>query len=178
MHQQTSTDYPRIGLFLDGKWIFDRSPSSNVINPSTEAVLAPVPKATDADLQQALASSARAFLGWRDTAPQERVRVIGKAVALMRERRDRIARVLTLENGKPLSHALAEIDRSLNFYEWEMGQAVRAYGTIVPGPVQMQKFVMRQAIGPVFAATPEIITTPSHLMSGWFASKAPMRDVP
>jgi succinate-semialdehyde dehydrogenase/glutarate-semialdehyde dehydrogenase len=116
MQQQTSTEYPRIGLFLDGKWIFERSPNSTVINPSTEAVLASVPKATDADLQQALASSARAFLAWRDTAPQERVRVIGRAVQLMRERREKIARVLTLENGKPLSHALAEIDRSLNFY--------------------------------------------------------------
>jgi succinate-semialdehyde dehydrogenase/glutarate-semialdehyde dehydrogenase len=154
MQRQTSTEYPRIGLFLDGKWIFERSPNSTVINPSTEAVLASVPKATDADLQQALASSARAFLAWRDTAPQERVRVIGRAVQLMRERREKIARVLTLENGKPLSHALAEIDRSLNFYEWEMGQAVRSYGTIVPGPAQMQKLVMRQPIGPVFAATP------------------------
>ncbi|MDR6858749.1 NAD-dependent succinate-semialdehyde dehydrogenase [Variovorax guangxiensis] len=147
-------DYPRVGLFIDGNWIHDRPTLGEVINPSTEAVLGKVPQATDADLQRALGAAARGYLTWRDTPPKERVRVIAGAVALLHKRKDFIAKVLTLENGKPISHAHAEIDRSLNFYEWEMGQAVRAYGCIVPSAPQMQKLVMRQPIGPVFAATP------------------------
>ncbi|WP_198084595.1 NAD-dependent succinate-semialdehyde dehydrogenase [Variovorax sp. E3] len=147
-------EYPRIGLFLDGEWVYDRADAGVVVNPSTEEVLATVPKATDSDLQRALGAAARGFLIWRDTAPTERVRVMQRALHLLRERKESIARILTLEHGKPLSHARAEIERSLNFYEWEMGQALRAYGAIVPSAPQMQKMVTRQPIGPVFAATP------------------------
>lgn len=147
-------DYPKIGLFLNGEWVYDRDPYTYVINPSNESKLAPVPKATDADLQRALSAAERGFRVWRDTPPQQRVAIIQKAVKLARERIDAIATVLSLENGKPFEHARAEIDRSMNFYEWEMGQALRAYGTIVPGASQMQKFVIKQPIGPVFAVTP------------------------
>jgi succinate-semialdehyde dehydrogenase/glutarate-semialdehyde dehydrogenase len=152
--QSDIREYPRIGLFLDGEWIHDRPSFGNVVNPSNEAVIGSVPRATEADLQRAISAAARGFRVWRDTPPQERVRIIGRAVSLMRARKDSIARILTLENGKPLPQAMAEIERSLNFYEWEMGQAVRAYGTIVPSAPQMQKLVMRQPIGPVFAVTP------------------------
>jgi succinate-semialdehyde dehydrogenase/glutarate-semialdehyde dehydrogenase len=146
--------YPRIGLFIDGQWSYDREEWSQVINPSTEATLGPVPRATDDDLQQALASAARGFAIWRDTPVQERVRIIQKAVALLRERTDAIARVLTLENGKHFADAKAEIERSGNFYEWDMGQSQRAFGTIVPGEPRMQKLLLRQPIGPVLAITP------------------------
>lgn len=152
--KEAATPYPRIGLFIDGQWIYDRDACSHVINPSTEASLGPVPKATDADLQRALDAAARGFAIWRDTPAQERVRIIQKAVTLLRERTDAIARVLTLEMGKHVADARAEIERSGNFYEWDMAQSLRAYGTIVPGEPKMQKFILRQPIGPVFAITP------------------------
>ncbi len=149
-----SSEYPRIGLFIDGKWIYDRAPCSNVVNPSTEEVLGTVPKATGDDLSRALSSAARGFLAWRDTPAQERVRVIQRAVKLLRDRTAAIARVLTLEHGKHVEDAIAEIERCGNFYEWDAGQSLRAFGTIVPGEPQMQKFVIRQPIGPVVAITP------------------------
>lgn len=147
-------EYPKIGLFIDGQWIYDREPCAYVVNPSSEEVLGPVPKATDDDLSRALSSAARGFLTWRDTPPQERVRVIQRAVKLLRERTDAIAQVLTLEHGKNVAAARAEIERAGNFYEWDMGQSLRAFGLIVPGEPQMQKFVIKQPIGPVFAITP------------------------
>src|SRR5689334_20790238 len=123
--------YPRIGLFIDGQWIFDRESAIEVINPSDETVLAKVPKATAEDLQCALSAAARGFLAWRDTPPKERVRIIQKATALMRERLDFIAQTITLENGKLFAHARAEADRSLNFFEWNAAQSLRDYGLIV-----------------------------------------------
>lgn len=146
--------YPRIGLYIDGEWIYDRAACAEVRNPSTENVLAPVPKATDADLARALAAAAKGFALWRDTAPQERVRVILKAVALLRERTADIAQILTLENGKSVADARAEIERCGNFYEWDAAQSLRMFGLIVPGEPQMQKFILRQPIGPVVAFTP------------------------
>ena len=146
--------YPRIGLFIDGEWIYDREYVTDVINPSDETVLAQVPKANPVDLQRALSAAARGFLAWRDTPPVERARIIQKATALMRERLDVIAQTITLENGKLFAHAYAEADRSLNFFEWNAAQSLRDYGLIVPGEPQMQKFVLRQPIGPVAAFTP------------------------
>ncbi len=150
----TDATYPSIGLFIDGQWIHDREPWTHVINPSNEARLAPVPRASDADLQRALKAAERGFITWRDTPAQERVRIIRKAVDLLRERTDAIARVLTLENGKHLADARAEIERSGNFFEWDMAQSLRSFGLLVPGEAGMQKFILRQPIGPVLAVTP------------------------
>jgi succinate-semialdehyde dehydrogenase/glutarate-semialdehyde dehydrogenase len=146
--------YPKIGLFIGGKWIYDREPWLEVRNPSTENVLAPVPKATEDDLANALQAAARGFALWRDTAPHERAGIILKAVGLLRERTDDIAKILTLENGKHLADARAEIERCGNFYEWDAAQSLRTFGLIVPGEPRMQKFILRQPIGPVVAFTP------------------------
>ena len=64
--------YPRIGLLIDGEWIYDRPTLSNVENPSTEAILGTVPRASAADLTAALESSARGFEVWRKTLPSAR----------------------------------------------------------------------------------------------------------
>lgn len=151
---QDSPCYPRIGLFINGEWIHDVSSVSKVINPATEEVLAHVPKADGAVLQRALEAAARGFVAWRDTPPQTRIRTMQGAVSLMRERAEAIAIVLTLENGKPLAQARAEVERSLSFYDWEIGQAARAYGIIVPSAPHMQKLILRQPVGPVYAVTP------------------------
>ncbi|MGF6549470.1 NAD-dependent succinate-semialdehyde dehydrogenase [Paraburkholderia youngii] len=147
-------EYPHIGLYIDGEWIYDRQTATEVRNPSTEEILGPVPKATPDDLARALKAASRGFLAWRDTPPQQRVKVIQKATALMRERLHSIATAITLENGKLYSDAYAEADRSLNFFEWNAAQSLRDYGLIVPGEAQMQKFILRQPIGPVAAFTP------------------------
>ncbi|MFM0498428.1 NAD-dependent succinate-semialdehyde dehydrogenase [Paraburkholderia caledonica] len=150
----TRAQYPRVGLYIDGEWIYDREVAVEVRNPATEEVLGKVPKATSDDLARALDAAARGFLAWRDTPPQQRVKVIQKATALMRERLDLIATTITLENGKLYSNSYAEADRSLNFFEWNAAQSLRDYGLIVPGESQMQKFILRQPIGPVAAFTP------------------------
>lgn len=146
--------YPAIGLYIGGNWIHDREPWTEVRNPSTENVLGTVPKATAEDLDRALRCADAGFRVWRDTPPVERVKIILKAVALMRQRMREIAKVLTLENGKTLAAAEAEIDRCGNFYEWDAAQSLRSFGWVVPSERQMQKLILRQPIGPVVAFTP------------------------
>jgi succinate-semialdehyde dehydrogenase/glutarate-semialdehyde dehydrogenase len=146
--------YPHIGLYIGGKWIHDRASWSDVRNPSTETVLGPVPKASAADLQDALQAAHAGFRVWRDTPPARRSTVILTAASLMRKRVKDIAKVLTLEHGKTLVAAAGEIERSCNFYEWEAGQALRSYGWILPSQPQVQKRILRQPIGPVVAFTP------------------------
>jgi len=146
--------YPRIGLFVNGRWIHDRAPCTHVRNPSTEEVLGPVPAATRQDLADALAAAQRGFLVWRDTAPQERVRIIQAAMRLLRERAESVARIITLEHGKPYAQALSEAERAPSFFDWEAGQALRSYGTIMPSGPRMQQMVVRRPVGPVAAFTP------------------------
>ena len=88
--------YPSIGLYIDGKWIYDREAVGQVRNPSTETVLGTAPKATLEDLDRALHAAEAGWRLWRDTPPSERVRIILRAVALLRERANSIAKILTL----------------------------------------------------------------------------------
>src|SRR5437879_3455809 len=92
-----STEYPRIGLFIGGQWIYDRPACTEVRNPSTEASLGPVPGATPEDLGRALDAAQAGFNVWRDTPPQRRAQVLLTACSLLRERAEAIARIITLE---------------------------------------------------------------------------------
>ncbi|WP_223527507.1 NAD-dependent succinate-semialdehyde dehydrogenase [Pseudomonas sp. GL-R-19] len=161
-------DHPRVGLFIDGEWIFDRPSCFEVLDPSTEASLTSVPGATTADLKRVLAAAERGFKIWRDTPPAERNIIISRAIAGVHARSEEIAQIITRENGKLIADARAEVERSASFFDWDMAQALRAYGTIVPGEAQMQKSILRQPIGPVAAFTPWNVplSAPSRKISG------------
>ncbi|MFC6690030.1 aldehyde dehydrogenase family protein [Pseudomonas lini] len=130
--------HPQVGLFIDGEWIFDRPSCFEVRNPSTEAVLTTVPGANSEDLKRVLVAAERGFKVWRATPPVERNLIIARAIAGVRERAEEIAQIITRENGKLIADARAEVERSASFFDWDMAQALRAYGTIVPGEAQMQ----------------------------------------
>jgi succinate-semialdehyde dehydrogenase/glutarate-semialdehyde dehydrogenase len=146
--------FPRIGLCIDGHWIFDRPPCHEVRNPSDESLLGPVPSASPQDLEQALRAARKGFLSWRDTPPQERARLLHRVTALLKERQEEIGRIITLEQGKPFGDARAEVDRASSFLEWDAAECLRTYGTVIPSGPQQQRLVLRQPVGPVAAFTP------------------------
>lgn len=113
------TAYPPIGMYINGKWIYDRKTWRMVRNPSTENDLGPVPAATLDDLDATLNAAEAGFRLWRATSATERARLIRAAVVLIRTRLKDIARITTLENGKTLATSEGEIDRCCNFFEWE-----------------------------------------------------------
>ena len=147
-------NYPRIGMLIDGDWVYGAGGSIEIRNPSDEALIGFAPRATDADLARALDAAQRGFVTWRGTEPHDRVAVILRAVALLRERAEEIARIITLEHGKPLAESRGEVARSIVFFEWNAAEALRIYGTIVPSGPQTQRLLLRQPIGPVAAFTP------------------------
>jgi len=172
MNTDTRLPYPRIGLFIDSDWTFDDASQLVVRNPSDESVLATVPRASADDLERAIASAERGFRKWRDTPVQSRLQTIRKAVELVRSRRNLMASTITLEHGKPLADAQAEVDRATSFFEWDMAEALRTYGTIVPAEPGMQKLIVRQPIGPVAAFTPWNVplSAPARKVSGALAA--------
>lgn len=89
-------------LFIDGDWIeAGNRDTVAVINPATEATIGRLPLATAADLERALSATRSGFDIWRRTVPAERARIMKNAAALMRERAEHIASLMTLEEGKP-----------------------------------------------------------------------------
>jgi len=169
---KTGRSYPRVGLLIDGEWIYDRPACFQVINPSDESELGPVPEAAPEDYDRVLASAERGFDVWRKAPPLERAAVLQRTAALVRERVEEIATTITLEQGKPLYEARGEVLRAATFLDWDSAQLQRAYGRIVPSPAPLRQLVLREPIGPVAAFTPwnVPISAPSRKLSGSLAA--------
>ncbi|PKE27976.1 NAD-dependent succinate-semialdehyde dehydrogenase [Rahnella sp. AA] len=148
--------YDPLYLFINGTNVTagDRDTVA-VINPANGTTLGRLPLATDADLDLALDVARDSFEIWRNTVPAERARIMKNAAALMRERAEHIATLMTLEEGKPLAESRDEVLRAAEYFEWFAEEARRINGRVVPanrpGVLQMVK---KQAIGPVAAFTP------------------------
>ena len=141
-------------LYVGGEWR-RTSVAKPVINPATGESVGTVAGTEPADLDDALATAAAGFRTWSQTLAHERGRRLIDGCRLIRERIDAIARVMTLEQGKPLAEAKGEIATSVDNLEWMAEEATRAYGRIlVPRTPGIQQFVHREPIGPVAAFTP------------------------
>ncbi|RDV01642.1 NAD-dependent succinate-semialdehyde dehydrogenase [Sphingorhabdus pulchriflava] len=144
-----------LALYIDGSWRSGEGRDVHqVLNPATGEVLAELPLATPADLDQALAASAKGFALWRATDVNARAAVLHKTAALIRERAEHIATLLTMEQGKPLAEARTETLSCAAVFEYCAEEAKRAYGRIALRPAGQRALVLKQPIGPVASLTP------------------------
>ena len=105
--------YERFGQFIDGKWQKSQNNETyEVINPATEEILGHASKACREDVEKALLSSESGFKKWRNTTPWERSKVLRNIADKIREKKDVLAKWMTLEVGKPLAEGVAEAGRS------------------------------------------------------------------
>ncbi|MGY3632073.1 NAD-dependent succinate-semialdehyde dehydrogenase [Bradyrhizobium sp. Lot33] len=169
-----AVDYPELRLFVGGRWIgLDARKGEPVYDPATGGVLAELPHATVADLDEALDAAAAGFERWRRTSPVERARVLQHASALMLERRDQIATLITLELGKPIAEAKAEVEQAAGIFSWNAEEGRRAYGRVIPPRTRgAMQFALREPIGPIaaFASWNAPAITPSRKISGALAA--------
>ena len=90
--------YEKFGQFIDGKWQnAEKNETYNVINPAPEEVIGKASKASSADIQKALKSAEKGLEIWKNTTPWERSYKLRKVADLMREKKDVLAKWLTLE---------------------------------------------------------------------------------
>lgn len=148
--------YPSLGFFINGEFInAGNRPTQAVINPATEEVLGQLPLATQADLDDALAAAAAAFKTWKHSSPMERSAILRKAAELARARAPQIGRNLTLDQGKPLSQAIAEIVSCADHCDWHAEECRRIYGRIIPPRrANFRQYVIQEPIGVCAAFTP------------------------
>ncbi|HVS76405.1 MAG TPA: NAD-dependent succinate-semialdehyde dehydrogenase [Steroidobacteraceae bacterium] len=148
-------DYTEPKLYIDGEWLgAGHRRTHRVINPATGGALGEVPLVDAPDLDRALQAADRAFGQWKRSATEERSRVLRGAAQLIRERAERIARLATLEEGKPLREARAEAAMVANLFDFYAEECRRTYGRVLVRPPGARVLVVREPVGPVAAFAP------------------------
>ncbi|MDY7098912.1 MAG: aldehyde dehydrogenase family protein, partial [Pseudomonadota bacterium] len=151
------TAYPTVKMLIGGEWVSDGGDGSMpVANPATEAVIGHAPKASKEQLDAALRAADEAFAVWSKTPGAERHRVLRRAADLLRERAEGIARVVTLEVGKPHAQALGETKGAADLIDFLGEEAKRQGGRLVPvrGSHLLEQRVTQEPIGPAMLFTP------------------------
>ncbi len=143
-------------LYIDGKWRHAASGQTfAVTNPATSEVLAQISAADTDDVREAVNAAASAFGSWSARTAYERAGYLFDAHRLMRERADELARLMTMEQGKPLRTARIEVRYAADFLIWFAEEAKRVYGSTIPSARADQRFlVLHQPVGVVGAVTP------------------------
>ncbi len=143
-------------LYVAGEWRgVDGRETLPVINPATEQLLGKLPIATEADIDDALLAAQSAFESWAQTTAWERDQLLRRAAALIDARRQQLAVILTLENGKPLVDSYAELDRVIEGIVFCAEEGKRAYGRILPPRARyLTQSTVKRPVGPVAALVP------------------------
>ncbi|WP_347559022.1 NAD-dependent succinate-semialdehyde dehydrogenase [Robbsia sp. KACC 23696] len=146
--------YPEVKLYINGEWQRGARDTA-VINPATEAEIGRLALASEKELAEAVRAADQGFKTWRKVPALERSKIMRKAAALLRERAESIAAIMTMEQGKPLAEARVETLSAADTIEWFAEEARRTYGRIIPSrSPQVRNVVLREPVGPVAAFTP------------------------
>src|SRR4051812_30382444 len=161
-----STTPPRIALtdsklfreacYSDGGWVTATSNGSiEVDNPATGEVIGTVPRFGRAETRVAIDAAARAFPAWSRKTAKERAAVMRRWFDLMLAHQEDLARLMTLEQGKPAAESRGEVVYAASFLEWFGEEAKRIYGDTIPAPQADKRIiVIKQPVGVVACITP------------------------
>jgi succinate-semialdehyde dehydrogenase/glutarate-semialdehyde dehydrogenase len=160
--------------YIDGNWRHGSGGHvQQVLDPATGQSNGELVHASTSDVDDAVAAAVAGFSTWRRVPAIERARILRKAADLMRAQREEIGRVITLELGKPLKEAVAEVVTAAEMFEWAAEECRRLYGRSIPargaGILQLAQY---EPIGPVaaFAGWNAPAITPSRKISGALAA--------
>ena len=138
---------------VGGAWV--GTPSLDVLNPATGAVVGRVPDLGAEETRAAIEAADAAFPAWSGLLAKERGAILRRWYDLQREHAEDLARLMTAEQGKPLAEARAEVDYGSAFTEFYSEEAKRVVGEIIPTPRQSGRvLVLKQPVGVVGAITP------------------------
>src|SRR2546429_1045512 len=112
-------------LFIGGEWRDGEAGSFDVLDPSTGSIIASAARASQRDVTAAIDAAANAQEGWAARAPRERGELLRKAFELLIARTDDFAYLVSLEMGKSLTDARAEVAYAAEFFRWYSEEAVR-----------------------------------------------------
>lgn len=144
----------RSDAYIDGKWRAGARRFS-VFNPANQEPIAEVPDLGAAETEEAIEAAHRAFPAWAAKTAKERAQIMRAWFDLMMADLDRLARLISLEGGKPIAEAKGEAAYGASFMEWFGEEAKRAYGRVIPTTTTTRRYVtLKQPIGVCAAVTP------------------------
>ncbi|MEQ8369268.1 MAG: NAD-dependent succinate-semialdehyde dehydrogenase [Alphaproteobacteria bacterium] len=146
----------RSAAYVKGAWIAaDDKATLEVINPATGETLTAVPDMGAVETRRAIEAADAAWPAWRSKTAKERAAVLRRWYDLIMAHADDLARLMTLEQGKPLAEARGEVVYGASFVEWFAEEGKRIYGETVPShKADARILVLRQPVGVVGAVTP------------------------
>ena len=135
-------------LSIGGGWTPGRSGRTfEVVNPSTEEVIAAVPWGTPEDVDDAVGAAKAALDAWRRVAPEDRGRLLYGVARSLEARLEEFARLETLDTGKPLGHARSEISGCVRYFDYYAGVADKIHGETIPLGPDYLNYTVREPIG-------------------------------
>lgn len=142
--------------FIQGKWCDAESKKTiEVANPANAQLLGTVPKMGANETRAAIEAANQALPAWRALTAKERATLLRRWFDLMMANQDDLAKLMTLEQGKPLAEAKGEIAYAASFIEWFAEEGKRIYGDTIPGhQADKRLIVIKQPIGVTAAITP------------------------
>lgn len=142
-------------IFINGRWQTGQAGRREVINPTTGRVFAEVSEASEAQLQEAISAARGALGAWSALSPLQRARYMKRVAALVRRDADRLARIVVMEQGKPLNEARGEVAGTAEFFDYFAEFARRIQGEILPSDApEEQIWIQRVPVGVVGAIIP------------------------
>jgi len=149
------TDYPSLHMIIDGEKVSGGGRRTfDVVNPVTGEPIGALPLAEPGDLDRALEVAEKGFRIWRKSTPQERAAVLQGAARLLVERQEDLARIATMEEGKPLAESRLEVMMNVGLFNFYAGEVFRLYGRELVRPDGMRSTVRHEPVGPVAAFAP------------------------
>ncbi|SFJ53466.1 succinate-semialdehyde dehydrogenase / glutarate-semialdehyde dehydrogenase [Halobacillus dabanensis] len=126
-----------------------------VYNPASGELIKEVPMNTKEQINQSLANGHMEFKKWSRTDAHTRSKLLKDWSRVIQENKEKIAEVMTLENGKPLKESIGEVNYATSYIDWYAEEATRIYGRTVPASSPSKRIIVnRQPIGLVAAITP------------------------
>lgn len=146
----------RTQAYVDGAWTgADSGDVLPIVDPASGQVIATVPALGVIETRRAVAAAEKALSAWGAAPAKHRSGVLRRWYELILQHIDELARILTLEQGKPLAEARGEIQLGAAYVEWFAEEAKRAYGDTIPSPWQDKRIlVLKQPVGVCAAITP------------------------
>ncbi len=142
--------------YIDGEWCnADDGATISVTNPASNIRIGSVPMMGAVETSRAIEAAEIAFQSWRHKTAKERSNKLRNLADLMLENKDDLARLMTIEQGKPLAEAIGEVAYAASFFEWFAEEGKRIYGDVIPQHQQDRRIVViKEPVGVCAAITP------------------------
>ena len=139
---------------IGGKWQ-SASDWTEVFNPADGSILGKVPASGEAEAQAALEAASNAFPSWSRLNPFQRTAYLRRAAEIVTSEQEAIARLMTLEQGKPLAEALGEVKKGAEILRFYAEEGERIHGKLVPNAdLGVESRVVYEPLGVAVAISP------------------------